>query len=234
MIAFRLRFAAVVLLTLFPIWLQAEPVLREKGAIYLEDILTKPVKVDVAEEAPIFFDADMGRPLGFLTKGQLVELQAVTDTVFRVKGMARQGQVVGWVDPKYLGALKPDFLANLKKAAKRQEEVKALIARKEVAINMTPEEVVASLGKAGKTTSRLDATGQHEVWEYIRYEEVPQEGTGYDRFGSLVATTVYVKVPVGKLAVIFENNVVTALEQSEGTLAKENQVKVIATPINLY
>jgi hypothetical protein len=215
--------------------LQAGPVLREKGAIYLEDILSKPVKLNVETEAPIYFDSDMARYLGVLKKGQLVELQAVTDTVFRVKGIAQQGQVAGWVDPKYLGALKPDFLANLKKAAQRQEDVKALIARKEIAINMTPQEVIASLGKAGKTTSRLDATGQHEVWEYVRYDEVPQQvNSGYDRFGNVVASTIYVKVPVGKLSVVFENNVVTSIEQSEGNLAKDSQVKILTTPIDVY
>jgi hypothetical protein len=211
-----------------------EPVVREKGAIYLQDILSKPVKLDVAAEAPIYFDSDMGRYLGVLKKGQLVELQAVTDTVFRVKGMAQQGQVAGWVDPKYLGALKPDFLTNLKKAAQRQEDVKALIARKEIAINMTPEEVIASLGKAGKTTTRVDASGEQQVWEYISYEEVPQETTGYDRFGHVVASTIYIKVPSGKISVVFENNVVTSIEQSEGNLAKDSQVKILTTPIDVY
>ena len=215
--------------------LPAGPVLREKGAIYLEDILAKPVKLNVETEAPIYFDSDMARYLGVLKKGQLVELQAVTDKVFRVKGIAQQGQVAGWVDPKYLGALKPDFLSNLKKAAQRQEDVNALIAHKEIAINMTPQEVTASLGKAGKTTSRLDATGQHEVWEYVKYEEVPQQvNSGYDRFGNVVSSTIYVKVPSGKISVVFENNVVISIEQSEGNLAKDNQIKILTTPLDVY
>jgi hypothetical protein len=234
-IALRARFAVLILLTLLPAGLRGdEPPFREKGAIYLEDILSKPVKVDVATEAPIYFDSDMGRYLGILKKGQLVELQAITDTMFRVKGMAQQGQVVGWVDPKYLGALKPDFLANLRKAAKRQDEVKALIARKQVAINMTPQEVTASLGKAPKTTSRIDASGQHEVWEYINYEDVPQQSTGYDHYGNLVSSTVMVRVPDGTMSVIFDNNLVTAIEQTKGNLASGNQTRILATPIEVY
>jgi len=212
----------------------AGPVLREPGVIYLEDLLPKPIKIDVAADAPIYFDLDFGRYLGLLKKGQLVELQAVTDTAFRVKGQAQQGQVAGWVEPKYLGALKPDFLANIKKAWQRQQEVKALIAKKEAAINMTAEEVIASLGKAGKRSSRLDAAGRHDIWEYIRYELVPQESTGRDQFGNLVTNTIYVKVPVGKLSVIFDNNVVTALEQDEDNPAKDGQVKIVATPIEVF
>lgn len=237
MIAFRARFAVLILLASLTMGLQGDdalPAFREKGAIYLEDILPKPVKVDVAADAPIYFDMNLGRYLGVLTKGQLVELQAVSDTVFRVRGMAQQGQVVGWVDPKYLGALKPDFLASLKKTAQRQDEVKALIAQKQVAINMTPQEVVASLGNAGKTTSRVDATGQHEVWEYVRYAEVPQQTTGYDRNGNLAASTIMVKVPDGTMSVVFENGLVTSIEETKGNLATDSQTKILATPIDVY
>ena len=235
MVSFRFKLALFVALAALPFALHAGPVLREPGVIYLEDLLPKPLKIDVAADAPIYFDLDFARYLGILKKGQLVEVQAVTDTAFRVKGQAQQGQVAGWVEPKYLGALKPDFLVNIKKAWQRQQEVKALIARKEAAINMTPEEVIASLGKAGKTSSRLDAAGRHDVWDYIRYETVPQQTSGYDRFGNLITNTIYVKVPAGKLSVIFDNNLVTALEQSDDSQAAKNgQAKIVATPIEVY
>lgn len=235
MIALRVRFAVLIFLASLPLGLRGdEPAFREKGAIYLEDILTKPVKLDVSEDAPIYFDSNKERYLGILKTGQQVELQAINDTMFRVKGMAQQGQVVGWVDPKFLGALKPDFLTNLRKAAKRQEDVKALIAHKEVAINMTPQEVMASLGKAPKTTTRVDATGQHDVWEYIHYEDVPQQNTGYDRYGNLVTATVMVRVPSGTLSIIFENNLVTAIEQTKGSLAGTGETKILTSPVNLY
>lgn len=234
MIALHARFAVLFCLATLPLGLWGEdPVFREKGAIYLGDLQLKPVKMDVADNAPIYFDADKQRYLGVLAKGQQVELQAVTDTLFRVKGMARQGQVVGWVDPKFLGALKPDFLANLKKAAQRQEEVKALIARKEVAINMTQQEVIAALGKAPKTSSRLDANGQHEVWEYVRYEEIPQQSTGYDRNGNVISSTVMIRVPAGSLSVTFDNNLVTSIEQTKGSLAGANQTKILASPLQV-
>jgi hypothetical protein len=47
-------------------------------------------------------------------KGQLVEVQAVSDGAYRVRGLAQQGQVLGWIEPRYLSPLKPEFLANLK------------------------------------------------------------------------------------------------------------------------
>ena len=232
--ASRIRLALLLLLTALPVALGSGPLFREEGAIYMEDLVPKPIKLDVVADAPIYFDSGLGRYLGTLKKGQLVELQAVNDTAYRVVGQAQQGQVAGWVEPKYLGALKPDFLANIKKAAQRNEEVQALIAHKEAAINMTPAEVTASLGKASKLSSRLDAAGRHDVWEYIKYEQVPQQVTGYDRSGNLTVSTIYVKVPAGTLSIIFDNSLVTAIEQSEGTLAKDSQVKIVATPIEVY
>lgn len=205
-------------------------VIRETGGIYLEDLLQKPVRLATISEAPIYYKIDLQRYLGTLKKGQLVELQAISDTAYRVRGVAQQGQVVGWVEAKYLNPLKKEFVENLKKNEARREAVLALIAKREVAINMTPEEVSLALGKPTKTISRLDASGREDVWEYIRYERVAQQQVGRDSFGNLVTTVVYVKVPVGKLSVTFANALVAALEQSEGSLAKDAHASVVQAP----
>ena len=212
---------------------QAAPsgaVVREEGAIYLEDLLPKPVRLAVIADAPIHYKIDLERYLGTLKKGQIVELQAVADLAYRVRGVAQQGQVAGWVDPKFLNPLKKDFLENLKQNAARRDEVNALIAKNEVAINMTPEEVMRSLGKPAKKSSHLDAKGREETWEFVKYERVPKETYGHDQAGNLVKTVVYVKVPVGKLAVSFADNLVSSLEQTEGTLDRAAQVKIIPAP----
>lgn len=205
-------------------------VVREEGAIYIEDLLEKPVRLATIADAPIHYKIDLERYLGTLRKGQIVELQAVSDTAYRVRGKAEQGQVAGWVDPKYFNPLPKDFLANLKENAARQKEVAALIAKNEVAVNMTPDEVAKSLGKPKKTTSHLDAKGREETWEYVKYERVPKEVVARDPEGNLVRAVVYEKVPVGKMAVNFVNNLVASLEQTEGTLDRAAQVRIIPAP----
>ena len=205
-------------------------VVREEGAIYLEDLLPKPVRLATLADTPIHYKIDLERYLGTLKKGQIVELQAVADGAYRVRGVAQQGQVAGWVDPKFLNPLKKDFLENLKQNAARRDEVNALIAKNEVAINMTTEEVMRSLGKPAKKSSHLDAKGREETWEFVKYERVPKETYGRDQLGNLVKTIVYVKVPVGKLAVSFADNLVASLEQTEGTLDRAAQVKIIPAP----
>ena len=226
------RLFAVLLISLSAS-LQAGAVIREPGAIYLEDLLAKPVRLATTAETPIFYLSDMGRYLGRLRKGQTVELQAVGENAYRVRGQAQQGQVAGWVDPRYLTPLKKEFVEGLRKNAARREEVNALIARNEVAVNMTHDEVTASLGKPAKKTARIDAQGREEVWEFVRYERVPQQATGYDAAGRLVSRTVYVKVPAGKLAVTFVDNLVSALEQTEGTFDRDARVKIVAVPFTI-
>jgi hypothetical protein len=190
----------------------------------------KPARLATIADAPIYYHNDLARYLGTLKKGQVIELQAITDTAYRVRGMAQQGQVAGWVDPKYLNPLKKDFLDNLKQNAARRQEVLALIAKNEVAINMTPEEVQQSLGKPSKKTSRLDAKGREDVWEFVRYERVPQEIIGQDPAGNLVRSITYIKVPVGRLTITFANKLVAALEQTEGSLERDARAKIVAAP----
>ena len=91
------------------------------------------------------------------------------------------------------------------------------------------EEVLQALGKPAKKSSKLDAKGREDMWEYIRYERVPQETVGRDPAGNLIRTIIYVKVPAGKVSVTFANNLVSALEQSEGTV-DAGRVSVVTAP----
>ena len=204
---------------------------REEGAVYLEDLAVKPVKLVTIGEAGVLSKPADGRFLGTIRKGAQVELLAVRDDSFRVRGQAQQGGVVGWVDMKAIQPVKAEFLDSLRQNAKRKAEVDALVERGEVALNMTPEEVTASLGKAQKKNSKLDATGRKDIWEFVRYARVPQETTGYDRAGRLVRNVIYVKIPSGKLVVTFDNNLVSGLEQTEGNTDVQAPIRLIPAPI---
>jgi len=68
------------------------------------------------------------------------------------------------------------------------------------------------------------------VWEFVRYDRVPQTVSGYDRAGRLVNSTVYVKVPAGKLSVTFTESLVSSLEQTEGTLDRQARAKIVPAP----
>ncbi len=204
---------------------------REVGAIYFEDLGIKPVKLAVIGEAAVYSQITNGNYLGILRRGTSAEVLAISDTAIRVRGTAQQGGVAGWVPATGLTPLKADFIESVKKNAQRKADVEALIAKGEVALNMTHEEVTSALGKPQKKNSKLDAKGRQEVWEFIRYTRIPQETPGLDPQGRPVITIVYVKVPAGKLSVTFENNLVSSLEQTEGTPDVAPPVRLVPAPV---
>ena len=231
------------------------PIVREAGAIYLSDFGLEPLKLALREPAPCYFEMSARRYAGTLRFPQAVKLDAVAPNgMLRVRGNAKQGGVAAWVDPAYLEPLPPDFVANLQRAEERRREVEALIARNEVAIGMTPDEVARSLGKPQKRSSRTSRDGSSQVFEYIRYKLIPQTvyspsyvesitgvrpdprarletvvvrgGYGYN------ASTVYVKVPVGTITVTFAEGIVESIEESEGTLVGAD-ASIVVPPVNL-
>lgn len=245
------RFAlALVLLAAFTDAF-ASPIIREPGAIYLSDFGLKPLKIKILRPAPCYFDTGMARYAGTLRFPQIIQVEAFADTMCRIRGNAQQGGVAAWIPYTELEPLPDGLLANLKKSEERRKVVDALIAKNEVAIGMTVEEVGRSLGKPQKTTNRADKEGSQQVWEFIKYELVPQTtyAPGFNQTiianpgnkggvvvqggGGYFANTIYVKVPVGTLKVTFKEGLVEALDQTEGNLTG-GQVSIVTPPINAY
>ena len=213
--------AAFGFLLALPAAFALEGLPREKGAIYLEDFFEQPYRLRVLADAPIYFNSDLARFLGTLTRGRLVELQAVNDKdgLLRVKGLAKQGQVVGWVEARYVSPLDPAFVVGLRRSVERRRLVRSLAASGEIALGMTMDEVVASLGAPTKKATHTDAQGMAETWEYVHYVSVPRTVTGFDGFGRFVTSVVYERVANGKFAVSFGGGVVTAIDRSDANLA---------------
>lgn len=231
------------------------PIVREAGAIYLSDFNLEPLKLALREPAPCYFEMNAKRYAGTLRFPQAVRLDAVAPNgMLRVRGNAKQGGVAAWVDPAYLEPLPPDFVFNLQRAEERRREVEALIARNEVAIGMTLDEVARSLGKPQKRSSMTNREGSTQTFEYVRYKLIPQTvytpayaqsvlgirpdprrrlETVVVRGGyGLNASTVYVKVPVGTINVAFADGIVESIEESEGTLVGAD-ASIVVPPVNL-
>lgn len=227
-----MKWPLALLLVALPLPAFASPVVREEGVIYLSDFSDKPLRVQLEHPARAFFEPTFSRYAGTLRFPQNVELVAVTDHAYRVRGIAQQGQILGWIPPDDLEPLEPDFLANLRAAEERRRTVEALIAKKEIAIGMTPDEVQRSLGRPQKTSNRITGDGSTQVWEYISYELVPQQTTVWTPSGPAVSTT-YIRVPTGTLAAHFHDGVVSEIDQSEGNLFG-GKVTVVVPPLFDY
>ncbi len=214
-------------------WSAGSSLPREEGAIYLEDLGVAPLRLEVLPNAHAYYDIHLSRYLGTLRRPQRVEVLAVADHALRVRGNAQQGQVAGWVKMDAVGPLDRALMDSLKAAAKRKAQVEKLIAAKEVAVGMTEDEVLRSVGRPEKKSSRVDASGRADLWEYITFKLVPQTRTVFDQWNRPYNETYYVKVPDGRMAVEFLDGIVTSVERSEGTLLQRGAT-IVTPPIELY
>ena len=203
----------------------------EPDVVYLADAVEKPVKLNVVKEAPVFSDKSGKHRLGTLKADQTVELEAITDKIYRVRGQGTRDGIAGWVAPWAFTSKDPQFVFHLKELYDRQIQVQTLIAAKQVAVGMTLNEVTRSRGKPTKTTVRKTEKGQTGSWDFVEYEEVkhyitrldPVTGAAYRQFSHVTQTEK------SRLSVEFENNVVTAIEESEDK--KEGNVRIVVPPL---
>ena len=71
----------------------------EPGALYVEDILPKPVRLAVLAESVIYYQGDMQRALGAMAPGTPVLLVAMTETASKsaaARGMATLPAGCAW------------------------------------------------------------------------------------------------------------------------------------------
>ena len=190
----------------------------DPDVVYLEQVLQKPLTLQVIKEAPVFSDQGGSHRLGFLKANQTVPLEAITEKAYKVRGNGTSGGIAGWVAPWAFSSDKdPEFVAHLKELYTRQIQVNKLIAQKKIAVGMTLAEVSRSLGTPTKTEMRNDGTTQSGRWEFIDYQEIKHYTNGVDpQSGQIFRVLAYVtQVEKGKTTVEFENNFVKAVTQSE-------------------
>jgi hypothetical protein len=206
----------------------------EPGAIYVEDILPKPVRLAVLAESVIYYQGDMQRPLGAMAPGTPVLLVAMTENAYKVRGRARHGDVAGWMRMQDLKSQDPQLAEKLRAFYDRQKKVDELIAHKQVALGMTSAEVEMSLGRPTRRSTKITAAGRDEVLEYSIYDKVPQVTTGRDGFGNLVQTTIYVKVEVGRLTIGFQDGAVNEINETMGNPLGNGGVQMVPAPVTVF
>ena len=217
--------------------LERSRLVKEDGAIYLEDFLDQPIAVKVTQAAAVYANLDGKRWLGNLLAGREAELLAISERAYRVRGRAQQGQVAGWISKAAVEGVDQSMEESLTKLHQRQVLVDDLIAKKQVALGMTVAEVEASLGKPDARETKIDKGGRKDVLDYITYERVPQTTVTYDQFGRPFQTVTYLKVPTGKVSLSFENELVASIEESEGSqfnVQGGGGVKIVPPPILIF
>ena len=184
------------------------------------------------KEAPVFSDKEGKHRLGTLKADQTVRLEAITDKIYRVRGQGTRDGIAGWVAPWAFSSKDPQFVAHLKELYERQIQVQALIEAKQVAVGMTLDEVSLSRGKPTKTSCPQD-----------RQRANPAAGNSSTTRKSNTTSPASIRSPArftasfptsrrwrkSRTAVEFENNVVTAVEESEDH--QGGNVRIVVPPL---
>lgn len=188
---------------------------REKGALYLEDATDKEIRVTTISEAQVFSNLRGERRLGVIPVGRKVVIVAVSNTALRVRGRALHDNVVGWIARSAATPIDEKLVAQLRAAGDRRQAVEELIAKKEIAVGMTTEEVEAALGPPSERNSRVDAQGRRESLDYVTYRTVSQQVVQYDQYGNPYYVLVPQKIETGRRSVDFVNGLVASFTESE-------------------
>jgi hypothetical protein len=154
----------------------------------------------------------------------------VSEKAYRVRGLAKQGQVAGWVSKAAIKGLPEEFEAKLREYHARYQIVSELIENHQVALGMSVAEVTASIGPPDKRSSTVNADGRTDSLEYISYQRVPQTVMTYDSFGERVPVTQYIEVESGRVQVSFLNDTANSISESEGLNFANSRTSVIVPP----
>lgn len=203
----------------------------EPGSINVENLIAKPIRLTVVAESVIYYQGDFQRALGSMAPGTTVQLIAMSDTAYRVRGRARHGDVAGWMHIKDLKSSDPKLFEKLKAYAERRKVVDELIQKHQIAIGMTVDEVKASLGAPTRKSSHITDGSREETLEYIVYTNIPKTVTGTDQTGKLVQNIIYVKVESGRLSVALKGGAVSDIQETKGAPLDGGAVKIVPIPI---
>jgi hypothetical protein len=226
--------ALLCLASLLPVCAEKKSLLNsDPDVIYLSEIVEKPIKLKVIKVAPVFSDKSGSLRLGFLKADQVVELEGMTDKVYRVRGEGTRNGIVGWVAPWAFSHPQEDFVLKLKQLCDRQIVVNKIIEDKGIAMGMTLNEVEKSRGKPTKTSVRRTEKGESGSWEYIDFEVVKHYVTRIDPATNQAYRQVssITREEKGKTVVEFTDGLVTALEESENN--GPGNVQIIVPPLVL-
>jgi hypothetical protein len=189
--------------------------IRYPEVLYLDEPGQPPLKLKTLERTPITFSRDARSTMAYLAKGRTVTVVGFGDAMHYVSTQIATGPARGWVDAAALETPPQELLEKLKKRRDRLLAHREVIARHEVASGMTPDEVLASLGKPERKVRVRSAEGEEEQWLYVTYQYLPQYTQYFDDKGQARQLVYYKRVPSSHKVITFRGGEVAEAADDE-------------------
>ena len=190
---------------------------RYDDVVYLNDWNQPVLHLKSLRRAPVTFSRDPNSVIGYLAKGQVVEINGLGENQHYLAASLPTGLVCGWVEADALEPSPAELLAKLRERREKAKAHRELIERHEVVNGMTRAEVRASVGAPDRTARLRTKLGDEEQWFYITYKYVPQYTQHHDERGRVGQLVSYRRAPSGHKVVTFHGDEVveTAGDQAE-------------------
>jgi hypothetical protein len=183
--------------------------------IYLAELNQPPLHLKVLYRVPLTSTRNPSSRVGYLWKGQTVEVISLSESQYCVKARVATGPTQGWVSANALEAPPQELVARLRERRAKAEAHRVLIERHEVALGMTRAEVRASLGKPDRISRTRGSQGTEEQWRYARYRYEPHYKREYDAQGQVRQVVSYQREPAGQRIIKFRNDEVVEVADGQ-------------------
>lgn len=187
--------------------------IRHDDVLYLDDWKQPPLQLKVLRRAAITFSRDPRSVVAHLAQGQTVHVVGLGERLHYVSARIATGPARGWVEAGALEAPPEELLARLRQRRERMLAHRELIARREVALGMSRDEVRASLGRPDRKSRLRSADGEEEQWLYVTYRYLPHYRQYHDQKGQLRQLVTYRRVPAGHKVITFRDGELVAIAE---------------------
>ncbi len=181
--------------------------------IDLADANLPALELTVVARAPVAAVLDQPSERGYLTPGRRVRVLRWSAERYYVASGSAFGAIEGWVSAAALTPAPADWLAAVRAKVARVRRNRELIARHEVVVGMTREEVRASLGEPQRRSEVRTGAAGDEEWVYREERYVPQYRREPGPEGGARQSVTYVKVPRSERRIRFSRGEVAAVEE---------------------
>jgi len=189
--------------------------IRYADVVYMDDIKVAPLQLKVLTRTPLTFSRDSSSLLGHVPAGQVVTVLGMGSGQYYISTRIATGPARGWIRSDACEAPSEKVMADINQRREQTVKHKELIERHEVAIDMSTDEVRASLGKPDKVTRTVIAEGKEEIWSYVTYRYLPHYNTFRDPYGQWQQTVIYQRQPIGHKTIVCRNGLVFLIEDHE-------------------
>lgn len=201
--------------------------IRYEDVYYLDEWDYPPLHLKTLRRAPITFSRDPRSVIAYLAPGQTVTVVGLGEKLDYVAAQIATGPARGWVDPGALEEPPPGIIEELRQLRARMIAHRELIARHEVALEMTRAEVHASLGRPDRKSRVRSEMGEEEQWLYITYQYLPFYTHYYDETGQLRQLVSYRREPAGHKIITFHGNQVAEIAEEQASKRRAPAVIVV-------